>query len=543
MKILSLGFILCIIVTPLHAATFYVDKGAPNASDENSGTEAAPWKTISRAATAKELKPGDTVLIKSGVYREHVDVKVTGEPGKPITFAAAPGARVVIKGSEIVKGKWTKLKDEANLKEPYPNAFTDIWKIQLGDEYFTDPDFAHAYADKSKRWVSQVFIDDETPLQRIGDDPIYKNTEYLKLATVGRGLEDMIEESFYFDTATQTLYIKISGEPAWFNIEVGVRGWVLTASSVHDIVVRGLEMRHNRQPGGQWPMAAFSQCERAVLDGCKVYQADFCGFGLGRSKHCVVRNCDLSFNGNTGLGMGECEDCVIEDCRLMFNNYRRFFSGWHAGGMKCIPYNKRCTVQRCEAAYNIASDGIWFDGENSDIRILDNVSHHNDRGGIFFEINPGGGIIANNLVYANRSRGIYISGSRKTWIVHNTVVGNNGGIVCMPRENPYTLEDVHVYNNLLINNYRTQDTITRGCDVTLFMDAGGTEWNPDKRKNVTVHSDYNVYANNSWTPLLRHSWNPNNTLQQWQERFNEDKHSKLMPVPLRCRARVSSCLT
>lgn len=198
--------------------------------------------------------------------------------------------------------------------------------------------------------------------------------------------------------------------------------------------------------------------------------------------------------------------------------------------MKCIPFNRRCTVQRCEAAYNIASDGIWFDTLNSDIRILDNVSHHNDGCGIFFEINKDGGIIANNLVYANRGRGIYISGSQNTWVVHNTVAYNDGGIICMPREGDWTLENVFVYNNLLINNYVTAQTITRGSDLTLYMGELGYDPQPGLRTAMTVHSDYNVFANNSWTPLIRHHWNPDNTLQQWQERFGEDLHSRLVPV-------------
>lgn len=525
-----LGLLLSIAVIshPLPAATYYVDQTHKDASDSNRGTEARPWKTISRAGGAKELKPGDTVLIQSGVYREHVEVKVSGEPGKPITFRAAPGARVVIKGSEVVRGNWTKLAGAKNFPEPYPNAYADVWKIKLGEEFFADPRFQGSYAEKSKRWVSQVFLNDDKPLQRIGPDPIYKNEEYLKLAVVGRGLADLIQDSFFFDAAEQTLYLKIAGEPAWSSIEVGVRGFTLTATGVHDVVLRGLETRHNRQPGGQWPMAAVSQCERVVVEDCKVYQSDFCGLSLGRSKHCTVRYCDLSYNGNTGLGMGESSDCLIDGCTLLFNNYRRFHSGWHAGGMKCIPGNTRCTIRECEAAYNVASDGIWFDSENSDIRILGNVSHHNDGVGIFFEINKGGGIIADNLVYANRSRGIYISGSQQTWVVHNTVACNESGIVCMPRGDDWPLEKVQVLNNLLIRNYVTSDTLTRGCDLTLFM--GCPEYGPYQRTVTSNHSDGNVYANTSWAPTLRHSWNPNNTLKQWQERFGEDKNSRLVSI-------------
>ena len=91
-------------------------------------------------------------------------------------------------------------------------------------------------------------------------------------------------------------------------------------------------------------MVSVGQCERVVVEDCRIYGSDFCGLGLGRSRECIVRRCDLSYNGNTGLGMGECRDCTVEDCTLLFNNYRRFHSGWHAGGMKCIPGNVRCTI-------------------------------------------------------------------------------------------------------------------------------------------------------------------------------------------------------
>jgi parallel beta-helix repeat protein len=510
------------------ATTYHVARSATNAADSNSGAEDAPWKTISRAAAAEELVPGDSVLIHSGVYREHVQLKACGEPGKPVTFAAAPGARVVLKGSELVRGKWAKLADDAGRQEPYPRAFADIWKIKLGDEFFVDPRFRGIYDNKSRRWVSQVFVNDNKPLQRIGPDPIYKNKDYLQLATVGRNLDDMIQNSFFFDAAEETLYIKIAGNPSWYSIEVGVRGFVFTAENAHDVVIQGLEFRQNRQPGGQWPMVTISNCERVVLEDCKVSQSDFCGLGLGRSKDCTVRDCDLSYNGCTGLGMSECRDCLVEACTLLSNNYRRFHSGWAAAGMKCIPRNTGCTVRNCEVAYNVACGGIWFDYDNADINILGNVCHHNDGPGVFFEINKDGGVIADNLVYANRDRGIYISGSQNTTVVHNTVACNESGIVAMPRGEDWPLENVQILNNLLICNYATAETVTRGCDLTLHM--GCPEYGPYDRTVTSNHSDYNVYANTSWTPTMRHSWNPNNTLGEWQERFGEDLHSTEMPV-------------
>ncbi len=521
-----------LLVGPVVAATYVVDPQVPGASDDNPGSPKQPWKTLARAGAAKELRPGDTVVVAGGTYREHFAIRVSGEPGQPITFAAAPGARVVIKGSEIVRGPWRKLSAEPGLKEPYPNAFTSVWMVKLGDEFFTDPDFAASYRDRNRRWVSQVIRQDHEPLQRIGDDPIYPNTPYAKLRQVGRGLADLIDGSFYFDAATQTLYVRLEGEPGWFCIEVGVRGWVLTLNQVHDVVVRGFEARHNRQPGGQWPMASVGGCERVVIEQCSFELADFCGLGLGRSRACTVRDCDLVNNGNTGLGMGQCEECVIEDCRLLANNYRRFHPGWHCGGMKCIPENKRCVVRRCEAAYNLNSDGIWFDAANEQIRIVDNVAHHNDSCGIFYEINPGGGVIANNLVYGNRGRGIYISGSQKTWVVHNTVAANGAGIVAMPREDPFKLAEVMIYGNLLIGNYLAAQGPPRGCDLTLFM---GVDPQRNQRTVLNCHSDYNVFSNAAWQPTVREHWNPDNTLETWQRRFGEDRHSRLLPVSMRLR--------
>jgi hypothetical protein len=513
-----------VFLPPALAATYYVDGQAPQASDDHPGTAEAPWKTVSRAAGAEELRPGDTVIIRSGVYREQVEVTVSGEPGRPITFAAAEGARVVLEGSEPVRGAWTRVGGEGRIEEPYPNAFADVWKIELGEEFFVDPTFEHSYRDKSRRWVSQVFVDETRPLQRIGPDPIYPNESYIQLATVGRGLSDLIQDSFFFDPATQSLYVKMAGEPGWHVIEVGVRGFVLRGNELHDLVFCGLEVRHNRQPGGQWPMVSFGSCQRVLLEGCGVYQADFCGLGLGRCQDCTVRRCDLSYNGNTGLGMGQCEDCLVERCSLLANNYRRFHSGWHAGGMKCIPANRRCTIRDCEVAYNVDSDGIWFDCDNAEIRILGNVSHHNDGSGIFFEINKGGGVIGDNLVYANRGRGIYISGSQKTWVVHNTVAFNHGGIVCMPRGADWPLDDVHLLGNLFLANHLAADGFARGADLTLYMGA-------DESPQRTVpgnHSDYNAFSNASGPPAMRHSWNPDNTLAQWQQRFQEDLHSRLL---------------
>jgi len=103
-RILKYCLFTCLAVAAPHltAATFYVDTNHVSANNSNPGTEAAPWKTIQKAADV--LKAGDTVLVKAGTYTELTsssDVtglvpEFSGTPGNYITYQAYPGHRVIL---------------------------------------------------------------------------------------------------------------------------------------------------------------------------------------------------------------------------------------------------------------------------------------------------------------------------------------------------------------------------------------------------------------------------------------------------------------
>jgi len=82
-------------------ASYYVAGAQANASDDNPGTEAAPWKTIAHAARVAQA--GDTVYIKAGLYTGAVEVANSGEPGREIVFRAWPGdeRRAILDGAGI----------------------------------------------------------------------------------------------------------------------------------------------------------------------------------------------------------------------------------------------------------------------------------------------------------------------------------------------------------------------------------------------------------------------------------------------------------
>ena len=50
-------------ISPLPAATFYVDQDHPRTSDGNAGSEESPWKTINHAATGLRARKWSEVLL------------------------------------------------------------------------------------------------------------------------------------------------------------------------------------------------------------------------------------------------------------------------------------------------------------------------------------------------------------------------------------------------------------------------------------------------------------------------------------------------
>lgn len=80
------------------ASTYYLD--GDNGSDENPGTVTLPWKSVNHAIDS--IAPGDTVVIREGIYREsYIEFGPSGVgPDQKTTFKAAPGERVIFSADD-----------------------------------------------------------------------------------------------------------------------------------------------------------------------------------------------------------------------------------------------------------------------------------------------------------------------------------------------------------------------------------------------------------------------------------------------------------
>jgi len=99
----GLAFWAWIGCSPAGAAIHVV---APTGDDRGPGDAAHPLRTIS--AASQRARPGDTVLVKAGVYRERVAPPRGGEPGRPITYRGETLGKVFVRGSERWRPAWTR---------------------------------------------------------------------------------------------------------------------------------------------------------------------------------------------------------------------------------------------------------------------------------------------------------------------------------------------------------------------------------------------------------------------------------------------------
>ena len=103
-KLLSILTVLTMIFTLFVSATQVVNAAgvyyvAINGDDNNPGTEASPWRTITRAANT--MVAGDTVYVRAGTYHERVMPANSGTPGNFISYKRYGTDTVTIDGTGV----------------------------------------------------------------------------------------------------------------------------------------------------------------------------------------------------------------------------------------------------------------------------------------------------------------------------------------------------------------------------------------------------------------------------------------------------------
>ncbi|MBD3392005.1 MAG: hypothetical protein GF418_08025 [Chitinivibrionales bacterium] len=514
---------------PDTAPQYLVDQKAEYADDQGPGTADRPFQTIS--AGVARLKPGDTLSIKAGVYREAVDVTVSGTKDAPITIQAAEGEHVVVTGADLVKG-WKRFDNPDN---------KPVWRISPFKPWTTfsyNPYKGHGRGEGPQLVFDNRLMDEAPSLDDLGVASFYVDRSgdgaIYFWAPPGRSSEFVTAEGAeWWDSPVNAA----SEDPNEHQVELSTRTYCLRANGVSRLHVKGLHLRYTTGLAQRGALQLTGEHnsdtefgEGCVVENCVIEFSHGRGFTVsGRAM--TVRNVMSRYNGASGAG-GRLTNSLWENVCLIANTTRDHDHGWEAGGVKFMRANG-LTVRNCQFIDN-NGPGLWFDWDNSEITIERCFCCGNSSAGIKMEVSPGFGsgddnakrqvlpeynandhrgtratdtreprptIIRNNICVNTRYDGTWGSGielqlSSGTLVYNNTCVGNEAYGIFV-RYHPFDVRGHRNVDNAIVNNI-----VANNGSSQIYVSPPPAD-KPAYVRDITV--DYNLYFDSrTWDIERRH---------------------------------------
>ncbi len=386
------------------AAEFHVAKAG---SDANAGTRNQPFASLQ--AAADRMAAGDTCYVHGGVYRQAVRVRKSGQEGRPVRFAAVPGERVVLDGTEVIQSPrqpWQngiyKTSCAANFEQLFvggrmmvearwPNArFDDRWNRDKWADSATGSrkdllictalkqsgidwtgatavlNVAHQY----RTWVRKVLV----------GDPLSGSFRYELGERLGDGADDGVtwaDDKFYLfgklealdapgewflDSQSQSLYYYPDNgiEPGKTALAYKARNLAFEADNADFIELAGFEFFGTT--------FAFRNCNHCVIEDCRLRFPTFSRLAGKESvaftrvvgSYNTIRRTSLAWSNVGGLAISgshnRVEDCIVHDVNWL-GDYG--YAGITVNGPEnCV---RRCSVS-C-----MGNIGILYNGGKNEI--------------------------------------------------------------------------------------------------------------------------------------------------------------------------------
>jgi len=455
-------------------------------------------------AAARLARPGDVITVHEGVYRERIAPPRGGlSDKKRIVYQAAPGEKVIIKGSEIIKG-WKHVRN-------------DTWKVSIPCSFFGD---FNPYSDEIRGdWFNPRGRKHHT-------GAVYLYGPWL---TEAASLEEVLKPAgkrpLWFaevKNSVTTIWAQFKGvDPNKATVEINVRKTVFYPErpGINYITVRGFIMMHaatNWAPptaeqvglvGTHWSKGwiiennriSYSTCvgitlgkygdkwdntsgntaqgyvqtiKRALANG---WSKENIGHHIVRNNH--ISNCEQAgIVGSLGAVFSTIEDNVIHDIHV-----KRLFSGAEMAGIKLhaaidVVISHNHIFRTCR--------GIWLDWMAQGTRVTANLLHDNGPWeDLFMEVDHGPFLIDNNLFLSRRS---LLDMSEGGAYVHNLFTGVVYQRPELRRKTPY-----HPPHSTLLAGLRE----IRGGDDRFYNNifVGPAGLSAYDKAVLPVHMDGNVF--------------------------------------------------
>lgn len=446
--------------------------------DFEDGTKDHPFRTISRAALL--AMPGDRVIVHEGEYREWVKPAQGGTSSvSRITYEAAEGERVVIKGSEQitcwepVEGSvWKAVLPNSffGTYNPYKEVLGGDWfiypndnSLHTGDVYLNGKSF---YEAKSLEEVKNPFIRTEgvNPPWTRHPEPIlhpedtmyqwYAETDqettviYANFQGVNPNeelTEINVRKCCFYPEKTGLNYITVRGfemaqaacpwtpptadQPGLLGTNWS-KGWIIESNKIHDAKCSGISIgkeastghnlctRTHRKPGYQYQMEA-------------VFRARQIGWSKETIGSHVIRNNKIYDCGQNGIvGHMGCVFSEIAHNHIYNIAVKHEYFGYEIGGIKL---HAAIDVQIHHNNIHNCTLGTWLDWQAQGTRVSKNLYYANDRD-LMVEVTHGPYLVDNNIFASDYNFDNIAQGGA---YLHNLCCGTMRREDVLDRSTPY----------------------------------------------------------------------------------------------------------
>ncbi|MEI8375707.1 MAG: right-handed parallel beta-helix repeat-containing protein [Planctomycetota bacterium] len=515
------------------AAEFHV---SVTGNDNNDGSSAKPYETISKAA--RIAQPGDAITVHEGTYRERVTPPRGGQSdAKRIVYQAAVGEKVVIKGSEVVRD-WKPDQRKGVWKLALPNSFFGAYnpyKDKIEGDWFMD--------DEGPHHTGEVYLNGkslyETPLRERVYNPQPANVRDRKGSTFtwycesdekntyiyanfhdknpNRELVEInVRDSCFYPDQPGRDYITIRGfrlchaATQWAAPtaeQIGLigthwsKGWIIENNVISDSKCSGITLGKDRKtghnvwskdPGKDGSIHYNEVIERALAIG---WSRDKIG------SH-IVRNNTISDCEQTGI----CGSLGAVFSQITNNHIYNIWTKRQFGGAEMAGIKIHASLDVLIKNNRLHNTGraMWMDWMAQGTRITGNLCYDNSTDDLYMEVDHGPYLVDNNLFLSKISLFDMSEGGA---YVHNLMTGK---IVSFPERGRFTpyhqahstalagLKNIsggdnRFYNNILVS-HTGSDGAERGSGGEDLRIAGFGLWMYDTRP-LPLQVGGNVYCN------------------------------------------------
>ena len=486
MKIISQLTLFAFTALVTQAAEFHV---ATNGSDSNFGTRKSPLRTIQHAADLAQ--PGDIITVHEGVYRERITPPRGGKSErKRITYQAAPGEKVEIKGSEMVTN-WVKLQD-------------NVWQAVIPNSFFgsfnpyRDPIHGDWFNLKSrKHYTGEVYLHGDSLLETanltevlkpVGSNALWfavvdaTNTtlwaQFTGINPNAQLVEINVRQTVFYPAKPGINYLTVRGftlsqaATPWAPPtaeQIGLigthwsKGWIIESNIVSHSVCSGISLG---KYGDEWD----NRAESAEGYVGTINRALTNGWNQATIGHHLVRGNVIAHCGQAGIvGSLGCAFSTITGNVIHDIDQPQLLLGAEMAGIK---FHGALDVEISHNHIYRCCRGIWLDWMAQGTRVSGNLLHANGPSeDLFVEVNHGPFLVDNNLFLSGTSLSDWSQGGA---YAHNLLAGKIIQKHPQSRQTPHHLPhstslaglaaikgaDDRFYNNLFVGTGKTANPTT-----------------------------------------------------------------------------------